>query len=98
MPGIDVRLFEDGANLRDQVRLRDLLAREIHAHVQAAILRRLPLPRTKLLTRFAQDPETDRNDQSGVFSQRNKVGRIDEAAFRMLPANQSFEAGEVSVF
>ena len=42
-------------------------------------------------------PEGEGNDQAGFFSQRNKVGRINKPALRMLPANQRFEAREVSV-
>ncbi len=57
----------------------------------------MPLPLTKLLARAFQNPQTQGNDQAGIFGQRNEVGRINKPSFRMLPTNQCFKAGELSV-
>ena len=44
-----------------------------------------------------KNPQTDRNDQAGIFGERNEIRWIDEAALGMLPANQRFKAGELAV-
>ena len=94
---LDVCLFHDVPNLSDQIRLRDLLARKIDAHEQMTVRGRLPLPLTKLLASFLQNPKTDGNDKPGIFSQRNKVRWINKSTLGMLPANQRFESGKRAV-
>jgi hypothetical protein len=57
----------------------------------------LPLPFAELLAGPLQNPQAQRNDQAGILGQRNKVGRINKPALGMLPTNQRFKAGELSV-
>jgi len=51
-----------------------------------------------LLASFAQDPLANRNNEAAVFGDRHEVGRTDEPALRMLPADQRFGAGQRSGF
>src|SRR2546421_5275503 len=92
----EIRLCQNPANTRHQIRLRNLFAGKVDADEKVAIARRLPLPFRQLMARALEYPLTNRNDQAGLFRERNKVRWIDEAALRMVPANQRFKAGELS--
>ncbi len=46
------------------------------------------------LTHFAQHVFADRHDQRGLLGERDEVDRRYDAAFRIGPARQRFEAGD----
>ena len=48
------------------------------------------LQRFSLARRFLEHPVADFDDQPGFFGQRNKFGWADQAALRVLPADQRF--------
>src|SRR3989442_761763 len=93
---VDVSLLQDFANLIDERRLRQLLARKVHTHEEVAIRVRLPLPFGQLFAGAPQNPHSDRNDQAGVFSQRNEIDGTDKAALRMLPTDQCLKPGKLT--
>jgi hypothetical protein len=47
---------------------------------------------------FAQHPASDRNDQAAFLGNRNETLRQHQAPFRMLPAQQRFDAGDALAF
>ena len=53
---------------------------------------RLPLPH--LLDRPAQDPLAERQDQAGLLGEADEVGRRDQPALRMAPADQRLDAAD----
>src|SRR5439155_24059875 len=48
-------------------------------------------PVRRLLARLAHHPRTDRNDEAGIFGDRNEIGGRDQTTLGMLPAEQRFE-------
>ena len=51
------------------------------------------LPRLLLGARGAQHPVSQRNDEAGLFGERDEIVGLDHAAGRMLPADERFESG-----
>ncbi len=76
----------------DEFRRRKLVSGHVHGHPQRwqAVL----LPQPVLPAGLAQHPFADRTDQAGVLGQRDEVRRRDQAALRMLPADQGLDAGD----
>src|SRR5262249_23009583 len=56
------------------------------------------LPGRKLAARLAERPFTDREDQSGLFGDRDELARRDETSLRMVPSDQSFKARKLACF
>ncbi len=56
------------------------------------------LPAVHLPARLAQHPLAERDDHAGLFRDRDEVYRRDEAALRVLPADERLEAAQAEVF
>src|SRR2546423_1203237 len=48
--------------------------------------------RGEVRRRPVEDRAADGHDQPGVFGQRDEVGRVDDAAVGVLPADEGFDA------
>src|SRR5215204_1019974 len=57
---------------------------------------RIDLPLAHFGARLIQDPVTNRNDQSSLLSDRNKVSRRYQTTSRMIPPNEGFETCQTS--
>src|SRR5690606_25796393 len=68
-----------------EIALAQLLCREISRHPYR---RPLQLPLARLPAGLTQDVRAQRNDQPGLFGQRNKVARRQQSLLRMIPAHQ----------
>ena len=53
-------------------------------------------PQRGLAGGLAQDPAAQRDDQAGLLGQRDELARAEEAARRVLPADQRLEAGDAA--
>src|ERR1044072_3303943 len=93
---LELTRFKSFLDSIQQIGLCDLSRRKVDTQAQRAMARRIELPLTHLRTSFIQHPLTNRHDQTGLFGNRNEVARINEAATRMIPAHECFEARETS--
>src|SRR6185369_4167790 len=71
-------------------------AGEIHAHDQVAVRERVLLPLPQLFASIPQYTQTNGQDQSSLFRERDEVVRRDKLALGMLPANERFEAVQLA--
>ena len=83
-------------HVRDEVGMRELQARDVHAHAQrVAVADRAPL--AHLAARFGEHPVAERHDEAGLLGDGDEGRRLEEAALRMVPADQRLEAHELAV-
>ena len=83
-------LGEDLADLLDEIGLGELTGRQVDAHHELRFGQRVhPAPR--LAAGRFQHPAPDRDDQPGLLGERNERQRRDEAARRVLPADERLE-------
>jgi len=69
----------------------ELAAGKVNAHREGFSLTRHTLEFAKLAARLRQHNLAERHDQVGFFGNVNELGRRDKSAFRVIPANKSFE-------
>ena len=74
-----------------QVRLRQLRYRQIDRNLH--FLR----PAHRVAAGLAQHPVAQRHHQADVFGQGQELGGVEQAALRMAPAQQRFEAGDAAL-
>src|SRR4051794_3439689 len=55
------------------------------------------MPFRTLTTRLADHPGTDGHDQTSLLSNRDEIGRRDQAPFGMLPSEKRLHTLEISV-
>ena len=80
--------------LGDQRRLGELLAGQVDADRQALAVGVLGVPALHLAAGLAQDPLADLDDQAGLLGAADELAGHDEAAGRVVPAQQRLEAGD----
>ncbi len=68
-------VFERFFDPFQQIRLRNLSRRKVHTQAQRAVTRRIELPLPHVRASFIQHPLANRNDQTSLFSNGNKVSR-----------------------
>lgn len=73
-----------------KTRLPELTGGDVDRHPHRG--QSLLSPEHDLPAGLVEDPFTYRNDQPRIFGQGNKFEGTDSASFRMLPAQQAFEA------
>src|SRR6185437_14335306 len=70
----------------------DLTCRYVHAHGQIAAE---PSPPARgLPARLLEHPAPDLDDLTGLLGEPDEVGRLEQAARRMLPANECLDAND----
>ena len=74
-----------------QALARELPGREVDAHAQRLVFGIVLGPGPDLVAGFSQAPVANGEDQAGVLGQGNEVHGRQQAAFRVLPSNESFE-------
>src|SRR5262245_52032436 len=74
-----------------QRRIDQLLRGEVDADRQVFVVRQTLLPLSYLAAGLFQDPSSNRDDQTGFLSNRNKFVRCDVTVDRMLPPDQCLE-------
>src|SRR6185295_17665109 len=70
----------------------ELARREVDRHADVRVIRELGLEVHRVAAGRLQDPEPERDDQAGLLGERDEVERRDEAALRVLPADERLEA------
>ncbi len=87
---VEARGRQRGRHLGDEVRLLDLAGTDVDVdHDRAS-----PLPRPRHATwrhDCLEHPAAELDDQAGLFGERDEIGRVDDAAFGMLPAQQRLD-------
>src|SRR5438874_1827260 len=53
-------------------------------------------PHLRLAARFVHHPDVDRNDETGLLSERDKLVRTDEAECRVLPTHERFDTQDAA--
>ena len=71
-----------------------LTRRQVDAHTRRSLFRILPRPALDLGAGFRQAPVANGKDHPALFNKRNELHGEDKAAFRMVPANERFEADD----
>ena len=94
-PRIEIGLSQYVFYEIDQIRLGKLFSRKIDAHRQVFIAGIELLPGASLMTRFAQNPLPNRQDQAGVLCHRDELCGTDQTLSRMFPAGQCFKPGDL---
>ncbi len=87
-------LGEDAAYRLDEFRLAELVRRNIDrhfAHVDALVE-----PGLDLAAGGEQHPVAERQDQAAFLGDRDELGRANQAALRVAPANQGFDADHLA--
>src|SRR5580704_9943964 len=87
---VEPRGIQSAANLTYQVREAELRGRKVDRDTQGA--RPALLPYAPLATRLIQHPFADGVEQAALVRDGNEVSRQQQAALRMVPANQCFGA------
>src|ERR1700682_2506677 len=80
------------------MRLRQILARDIHVHYQVVEMRSLASPSSELSHGFIDSPSRDRRDAAGFLGQRDEDAGADGATHWMQPSRQGFEADKTLGF
>ena len=88
---------EDVADLLDQLLAEDLPARDVDARRTAAAPRAAARAASAAASRAARSStcEPSLHDEIGLLGDGHEIGRVDQAALRMLPAHHRLEAGEL---
>lgn len=81
-------LGQHSRDLRDQVRVLELLAGQVHADSDRRISADPGVPLHRLATGLEQDPLAERVDGAGLLSERNELVGPDHAARGVAPAHQ----------
>eukprot|EP01022_Parablepharisma_sp_SALTPOND_P027435 TRINITY_DN665_c0_g3_i1.p1 TRINITY_DN665_c0_g3~~TRINITY_DN665_c0_g3_i1.p1 ORF type:complete len:1952 (-),score=631.07 TRINITY_DN665_c0_g3_i1:246-6101(-) len=81
----------------DEIGLAQLRRADIDGNAQVFAVG-LVGPGGQLLARGLQHPVAQREDQSGLFGQRDEVARWHHAALRVLPAHQHFGTSHAAAF
>ena len=84
------RFVDDRADARREVQLPELPRREVHRHGER--LGAVGFPCAQVGARLPQHPFADRNDEPAFLQDRNEVRRRDDAAARMVPAQERLGA------
>ena len=87
-PEIGERLLD----LVEEVGLEELLVREVDAQLEAAVLGMLDLHLADLPAPLQQHEAADGHDQPGLLGHREELLRQQQAAPRVVPAQQGLEA------
>jgi hypothetical protein len=85
---VETALRQRRQNRRDEVWAGELHGRDVDGDAQR--LR----PTGCFAAGRADHPFADRYYQTDLLSERNEIGRRDESSFRIMPAQQRFEAGD----
>jgi hypothetical protein len=87
-----MRARERAFDRRNQLRICELTRRQVHGNRQAGCVGRFGGPTGRLRACLLQHPRADRDDQPGVLRGREELARRKQAALRVLPAHERFEA------
>ena len=79
------------------VRVLELLDREVDAHRERRLGRQQGLHLARLAAGLAQDPAADRDDQARLLGERDEGVGADHAALGVMPAQQRLDAGDAAV-
>ena len=74
----------------------DLAGGEVDRDVERPRVGALPVPLDDLAAGALLDPAPDRLDQAAVLGDRDELGRVEQAALGVLPADQRLEAGDLA--
>src|SRR3954447_19238321 len=88
---LDAGLLQRTPDVRDEPGLAELAGGGVYALPWAA----LPPPPRGLLAGALEQPLPQRADQPGLLGERDEVVRRDEAALRVLPADERLDAGDL---
>ena len=88
------RAVQNGTHLLHKIGHAQLTATDVDRHRQMPALR-VVCPLCKLLAGCTQHPVPQRQNQAGVFCQRNKFPRRDQSPLRVLPAHQPLRAHQL---
>ena len=93
----DPGVLERRANVGDDVRMLELLDREIHGNgeVRCGLARRAQ-PR-RMLAGLLQHPASQVDDQAHLLGQRDELPGLDEPSRRVMPADERLHAGHAAV-
>ena len=69
---------------------------EVDAHLEAGLAREELLPALQLTAGLLDDPEADRNEGAALLGEVDEVGGHEEAARRMVPAQERLEAHDLA--
>src|SRR5207248_7810187 len=94
--GLHVALAQRMSDVRDEVRVRELQARDVDAHVELGA-RADRTPFAHLPACLRNHPVAERNDESRLFRGRDEARGLEQATLRMVPAREGLEADEAAV-
>ncbi|MNJ33764.1 hypothetical protein D3C77_284540 [compost metagenome] len=86
--------LEDIGDRGDQVRVGELLGREVDCHLQVA--QAFAAQALAHAAGLAGDPFADGDDQAGFFSHADELVRADHALLRVVPAQQRLQAQQAA--
>ena len=84
------------ATIGGKVAVGDLAGGEVDGDVEGAGVGPLLVPVDRLAAGALLDPAPDRLDQAAVLGDRDEVAGFEQAALRVLPADQRLEAGDLA--
>src|SRR4051812_27379219 len=79
-----------------RARMAELARREVHGHAQGLALSAALVPAHGLGARLLEHAMTERHDQAALLGDGDEVGRGDQAALGVLPANERLEADDLA--
>src|SRR5262249_46658584 len=82
---VDARLFHDALHVVVEMRIAELPGGDVHREAHGAEAAHA-LPLAELVAGLADDPAADPDDEAGLLRDRDELGRRDEAALRVAPA------------
>ena len=96
IPGSQGRFRQDVDDALEEARTSKLDGRDVDRHEESAATasyHALGLP-----ARFMENPEPDRFNQPAVLGHRHELGRFDQSAARVAPADQRLGADDAAGF
>src|SRR5262249_47820155 len=70
--------------------------REVDAYTQGVVSQAFQIPALNLIADFSERPVANGQDHAGFFGGLNEFARRQEAAFRVLPADERFKANDLA--
>ena len=89
-------LGQDVAHLVHDLGTRELPGGQVHGHVERRLHRELALQLHRVAARFPEHPASDRDDQPRLLGERDELERLHDAAVRVDPADQRFDARDLA--